>query len=187
MATKKQREAAEAARVAGLNADKKVTLPPVAGAGDDLGLGTGLDLGTGDELEDVLKDTAPAAQAAPEVDTESDAFKAAVAAQVAAMRKEEEEFVPKVDVILEDAAPNSKEDKIAIMIDEVEGMPNYEPVGVNGKIYQIKRGVKVNVPASVVHVLENAIATRTVQSTDQATGELISTARDYSAIPWRRV
>lgn len=33
------------------------------------------------------------------------------------------------------------------------------PVGVNGKVYRIKRGVKVKVPAAVVEVLNNAVQT----------------------------
>jgi hypothetical protein len=39
-------------------------------------------------------------------------------------------------------------------------------VGVNGRAYQIKRGVEVDVPPEVVHVLDNAIVTRIVKDPD---------------------
>ena len=178
--------------------NKKTTLPPVAGAGDDLGLGDGLGIASDDELgavlgdekspEELAADKAFDEEVAKGVQAEKDEFDKAVAEQVekevAAMRKDEPKHKPVVDV---DLSAGSKEGKIAIMIDEVEEMSNYEVVSVNGKVDQIQRGVVTKVPPSVVHVLENAIATRTVQTTDKFTGELISTERDYSSVPWRRV
>lgn len=78
-------------------------------------------------------------------------------------------------------AAAATEKKAVIMIDEVAGQPNYEFVGVNGVGYQIKRGVEVEVPLSVVEVLNNAIATRSV--TD-AEGRVVGES-DYHAIPFR--
>lgn len=45
------------------------------------------------------------------------------------------------------------DDRIRIIIDREKGMSNFETVGVNGKVYQIERGVAVYVPPEVVHVL----------------------------------
>jgi hypothetical protein len=95
---------------------------------------------------------------------------------------------PEVDEeVSESVEAKPSEQMVNIMIDEVDGMPNYEVVGVNGYVYKIKRGEKVAVPISVVKILENAIATRTVQREDRVTGELLNEYRNYSAIPWRRV
>lgn len=81
----------------------------------------------------------------------------------------------------ETAVPKAKERKAIIMIDQERDKPNYEYVGVNGKGYQIQRGIEVEVPASVVGVLENAIATRSV--TD-ANGKVVG-YQDYHAVPFR--
>ena len=82
---------------------------------------------------------------------------------------------------------DEKTRKIRIIIDEMAGCKdNYEAVGVNGVVYQIKRGVPVEVPPEVVHVLELAIATHIEQKKNPYTGELEETERRYSAIPWRR-
>ncbi len=76
---------------------------------------------------------------------------------------------------------------IKIMIDAVDGKSNYEVVGVNGKIYQIKRGVPVDVPPEVVEVLKNAVETRLSQSKNPRTGEMEEVRTDVPAIPWRKV
>lgn len=81
----------------------------------------------------------------------------------------------------EAVAPIATEKKAVIMIDQVENQPNYEFVGVNGVGFQIRRGEEVTVPLSVVEVLNNAIATRSV--TDKE-GKVIS-EQDYHAIPFR--
>lgn len=83
------------------------------------------------------------------------------------------------------AAPTAtkKERQAVIFIDQEEGKPNYEFVGVNGKGYQIKRGEEVTVPMSVVGVLNNAIATRSVTDADGR----ISGTQDYLAVPFRIV
>jgi hypothetical protein len=77
-----------------------------------------------------------------------------------------------------------KEPKYIIFIDEVEGQPNYEMVGVNGHMYQIKRGEEVAVPAEVVAVLRNALAARVVQS-HAPDGSVQTKLQHYSAIPYR--
>ena len=84
------------------------------------------------------------------------------------------------------AAPKVKQ-KIRIMIDEVKGMSNYEVVGVNGVVHQIKRGVPVEVDPAVVHVLENAQTTHIEQRVNKVTGEVEDHDRTFSAIPWRRM
>jgi hypothetical protein len=82
---------------------------------------------------------------------------------------------------------DEKTKKIKIIIDEMAGCKdNYEAVGVNGVVYQIKRGVPVEVPPEVVHVLELAKATHIEQKQNPMTGELEEVKRSFSAIPWRR-
>jgi hypothetical protein len=73
-----------------------------------------------------------------------------------------------------------------IIIDEVEGGENFEVVGVNGKVYQIQRGVEVKVPQEVVEVLRTAVATRFVK-VKREDGESDLVPRQHSAIPWRLV
>jgi uncharacterized FAD-dependent dehydrogenase len=73
------------------------------------------------------------------------------------------------------------------MIDEVPGMNNYEVVGVNGKVYQIKRGVPVEVPREVMTTLECCQMTIVEQKKNKYTGESEDVVRHFSAIPWRRV
>ena len=73
-----------------------------------------------------------------------------------------------------------------IIIDEVEGQPNYEVVGVNGVIYQIQRGIETAVPESVVEVLKNAIATKYVK-VKRSDGVEDLQKRNLSSIPWRLV
>ncbi|KGO32764.1 hypothetical protein JT06_18510 [Desulfobulbus sp. Tol-SR] len=83
-------------------------------------------------------------------------------------------------------AAQKPETKVRIMIDEVSGLSNYEVVAVNGKVYQIKRGVPVEVPPEVVHVLENAQMTILEQRKNPLTGLTEEVPRTFSAIPWRR-
>lgn len=91
----------------------------------------------------------------------------------------------KADVkITEKAAP--ADDRIRIIIDREKGMSSFETVGVNGKVYQIERGVAVYVPPEVVHVLELAVMTDTTVSKHPITGERVETTTHFSSIPWRR-
>lgn len=79
------------------------------------------------------------------------------------------------------AAGPQKQRKAVIFIDMEKGQPNFQFVGVNGKGYQIMRGVEVTVPEEVVEVLQNAVATRSV--TDEE-GRVVG-QQDYHAIPYR--
>ena len=78
------------------------------------------------------------------------------------------------------------DERVRIIIDEVPGMSNYEFVGVNGRAYQIKRGVPVLVPIEVVYALEDAVLTQVEIRRNQITGEREEVVQNRSAIPWRR-
>ena len=99
------------------------------------------------------------------------------------------EVKPVVDKVVEEVAPEAppKPRKVRIMIDEIAGMSNYEVVGVNGVVYQIKRGVPVEVPPEVVTVLEHAQMTHVEKTMIKFTGEVDEVRKSFSAIPWRRV
>ena len=84
------------------------------------------------------------------------------------------------------AGTQNTEDRVRIIIDQVKGMSNYETVGVNGRIYQIKRGEPVWVPQEVVNVLQDAVMTDTIITRHPITGERVEEVRHFSAIPWRR-
>ena len=84
------------------------------------------------------------------------------------------------------AKPKGK-DTVRIMIDEVPGMNNYEVVGGNGKVYQIKRGIPVDVPREVMTTLESCQMTVVEQKKNKYTGESEDVTRHFSAVPWRRV
>jgi hypothetical protein len=71
------------------------------------------------------------------------------------------------DSLLASAAPRKKTKKYRIMINEQDGELNYLPVGVNGKVYQIMRGVEVVVPEEVVDVLRNAITDKVIREPQQ--------------------
>jgi hypothetical protein len=79
-----------------------------------------------------------------------------------------------------------EEPRRVIIIDEVEGQPNYETVGVNGVVYQIQRGLETSVPLSVVNVLRNCIATKLVK-VKREDGVEDTQKRTFSPIPWRLV
>ena len=84
------------------------------------------------------------------------------------------------------AGTQNTEDRVRIIIDQIKGMSNYETVGVNGRIYQIKRGEPVWVPQEVVNVLQDAVMTDTIITRHPITGERVEEVRHFSAIPWRR-
>jgi len=86
------------------------------------------------------------------------------------------------------AKKDDKSDWITIIIDDVPGLKkNYEVVGVNGRVYQIKRNVPTLVPPEVVATLKTCVLTHVEQKFDQASGEYIDVERNFSAVPWRRV
>lgn len=65
-----------------------------------------------------------------------------------------------------DVIPKRRMIKINIMKTDRDGGDRDVPVGVNGKLYLIQRGVDVEVPAEVVEVLRNAVETRWEQRKD---------------------
>lgn len=72
-----------------------------------------------------------------------------------------------------------------IFIDEEKGKPNFEVVGVNGKMFQIRRGVDVEVPEEVLHVLKNAVGTRYVKRTNDKTGLEELVPQQFNTVPFR--
>jgi hypothetical protein len=84
------------------------------------------------------------------------------------------------------AAAQKTAPRRVIVIDEEEGKPNYEVVGVNGKVYQIQRGIEVAVPEEVIGVLNNAVASRLVQ-VKLPDGRVDRQLRKYQSIPFRIV
>lgn len=80
---------------------------------------------------------------------------------------------------------DTDEKYVTIYIDEESGQPNYVPVGHNGTVFQIMRGVDVKVPVKVVDVLKDAIAHRIVQVVNPHTGNKESVMRPYNAVPFR--
>jgi len=108
-----------------------------------------------------------------------------------------DEFDSLLDDIASDAEPSGpsrtkmeakpeNEERRSIIIDEVDGQPNYEVVGVNGVVFQIQRGIETMVPLSVIEVLKNAVASKYVKVKRNDGFEDLQ-KRDYSSIPWRLV
>jgi len=87
----------------------------------------------------------------------------------------------------ESEAEPTKPKTYKIFIDEVEGLPNFEVVGVNGNITQIQRGVEVEVSAAVVGALRTAVKAVYVEQFDRDQGKNILVERKQSSIPWRIV
>ena len=132
-------------------------------------------------LDDLLNIEVPAT--APSVEEEPVMTQAATAKKT---RKKPEPSQPaKVSENITVGTENA-EDRVRIIIDQVKGMSNYETVGVNGRIYQIKRGEPVWVPQEVVNVLRDAVMTDTIITRHPITGERVEEVRHFSAIPWRR-
>ena len=132
-------------------------------------------------LDDLLDIEVPAT--APSVEEEPVLTQAAPAKKT---RKKPEPSQPaKVSENITVGTENT-DDRVRIIIDQVKGMSNYETVGVNGRIYQIKRGEPVWVPQEVVNVLQDAVMTDTIITRHPITGERVEEVRHFSAIPWRR-
>ena len=133
-------------------------------------------------LDDLLDIEVPAT--APSVEEEESVMTQAAPAK--RTRKKSEPSQPaKVSENITVGTENT-EDRVRIIIDQVKGMSNYETVGVNGRIYQIKRGEPVWVPQEVVNVLQDAVMTDTIITRHPITGERVEEVRHFSAIPWRR-
>jgi hypothetical protein len=111
------------------------------------------------------------------------AKKAAASDPVAAPVETEQPVEP---IILDGSKVMDADEKyVTIYIDEESGQPNYVPVGHNGTVFQIMRGVDVKVPVKVVDVLKDAIAHRIVQVVNPHTGNKESVMRPYNAVPFR--
>lgn len=83
------------------------------------------------------------------------------------------------------AIPADKTEKMfRLVIEEEENQLNYVPVGRNGVVFQIMRGVEVVVPKWVIDGLEQARASRVVQ-TRQADGTILGTVRSFNRYPYR--
>jgi hypothetical protein len=76
-----------------------------------------------------------------------------------------------------------KQKRFDIRVDAQEGEPRDIKIGVNGKVYQIWRGVVVSVPEEVVEVLRNAIAARLVVM-PLPDGTSRQEWQDQSAVPY---
>lgn len=103
--------------------------------------------------------------------------------------QEKKEIVVESNLIIEDAGnklpPKEKEaePKVKILIEQQEGVETQERVfvSVNGYAYSIKRGIPVEVPESVVRVLETSIQTKMYQNVES--GEI--TYRDVPRVNFR--
>lgn len=74
-----------------------------------------------------------------------------------------------------------------INIANVEYLPDYEVIGVNGEVLQIQRGVDVpNIPKAFINNLKNAIASRQVKKVSKDGTEYFEWL-PYPAIPYQIV
>ncbi len=74
-----------------------------------------------------------------------------------------------------------------INIAYVEHLPEFEVIGVNGEVLQIRRGEDVpNIPQAFINVLQNAVASRQVKHVN-ADGTEYFTWQPYPAIPYQKV
>lgn len=138
-------------------------------------------------LDDVLDKRPGKAKAAAKPAKVSAKKQAMLDSIMEASDAELDEMPAPVGAIVLDEQGNKRRKGIRIIIDEVAGVKeNYEVVGVNGVVYQIKRGVPTEVPPEVVHVLELAQGTHTEQIFNRQSGEYEEVHRIFSAIPWRR-
>jgi len=71
----------------------------------------------------------------------------------------------------------------SIRIEQEHEKENYLPVGHNGKVYQIMRGIPVEVPQCVVDVLNDCIGSKLVDKSD-GMGGVDKVLQDYHAIPF---
>lgn len=123
-----------------------------------------------------------------EFNIDDDTLLAEIGAKAAKEQKKNMKNV-KADVVVtgKKSAEPAEKPLVRIMIDEVQGMSNYETVSPNGKVYKIKRGVPVMVPQEVVNALELCVMTHIEERRNPVTGEREETKKHFSAIPWRKM
>jgi hypothetical protein len=69
----------------------------------------------------------------------------------------------------------------------MEGMPEFEVIGVNGEVIQVTRGVDVpNIPAAFINVLKQAVASKQVKHVNKDGSEYFEWI-PYPAIPYQLV
>jgi hypothetical protein len=72
-----------------------------------------------------------------------------------------------------------------INVANVEHMPDFEVLGVNGEVLQVERGVNVaNIPEAFVKMLRNAIASRLITKKNSK-GEEFREWQPFPAIPYQ--
>lgn len=101
------------------------------------------------------------------------------ATQVAAPRAAGNKRTPKVDGF--DIALSGKKKTITIHTSEVEGGHDAVPIGLNGYMYQVPRGMPVEVPEELVSILENAKVSTYHPSKDGQIVERVSNRFAFSA------
>jgi hypothetical protein len=126
------------------------------------------------------------AKAEAEKSALSDEQIAAQKAVILALEKKKAEAEERAERASPDAnlSRSSNKERFRIMVYESreKSDPKTVPVGVNGRAYEIKRGVQVDVPQEVVSVLTDAVVGQGVPIVDERTGieagvEFVSAAR----------
>jgi hypothetical protein len=75
--------------------------------------------------------------------------------------------------------------KKRIIIEDVEGLPNFEVLGINGHVIKVKRGEEVEVWEEYVEVLKHAVSSFEPTLSDVEKGS--RKVRNRNLIPWRLV
>lgn len=108
------------------------------------------------------------------LEIETDPQIVALKAQLAAAEKANAELrsakQPAGDTTSANSSRASSKERFAIMIDEAREANEVDPVpvSVNGRLYQLQRGVIVEVPREVVGVLSTAVEDRSIPKKDSA-------------------
>jgi hypothetical protein len=88
------------------------------------------------------------------------------------------------------ASRASSKERWAIILDEGNDANelSFQPVGVNGRVYQITRGRVVEVPIEVLGVLDHAVLDKSITTADSATGMPNgSTTRKVRRFPYQKL
>lgn len=71
-----------------------------------------------------------------------------------------------------------------IRIEMEDGKEDYFPVGHNGKVYQIQRGIPVEVPQCVVDVLKDMVGAKLIDVPNPYGGPPDKQLQDYHTVPF---